>query len=897
MGRYEPEAASSSIVRLARSVVKSSDPQLVILERIPPSDEGSVLRQARALRKMWEHGAFVIISINPEASQLLDLLPECQILGSKDLLVRSIADAPKDARASIIDGFSYGIPDLVSALDSLSEDDLLSESLPHAYGDALARQVGIALRRTLADGELSARLCMLLLGSGTLADMALVFDEPPHEAVVRIDAVAPFFRIDLARGSFTTLLTDSSLEIPSLLPQLAATCAMFPNIVAACLRVLLERGAFSRAMRLFSLPGSSGAYEHALRFGPSLLDVGGSAVLSSALDALPFSPDASSRLRAMTLATSALAGEEVGDFAGSSGLEDTGGREALLFVDARRLLQGNEALVGYSGDEWSELGRRLLVHIESVQLMVQGKPGAAMRLLVANPCGARIDTASSALLCLDFEAARLLLGESGGIDVERLGRAFALLESPPFRGLEGYARCVRALRAVLSPEGDVRRVELALSQSERDGDLLVQAVALVAGCVVDLRCGAYPRAGVRSALASVVAARASLDYLVRLARLFGDIARALMGDVPEEDVPRERRDELEEIRALALAVVRADCDARSAEDVLGARVPGDSIWLLLVLSESMGAFSGLFEKVMPTSWRCALLAARQGRCPSGAAASGARAAGRLPASHVFGESEAMRGTAPIRVTLLGEFSITVHGIKILDGRVGHRHAQSMLTYLLLQRRATARRQQIISQIWPECDYVVGSNRVYQATSALRAAIAEIDHTLDPFVLGRSTKSISVDMSMVSCDVEEMRACAREAVDGEDDAAVLQMARQVERLYAGDLYSPPADHSGFVALRREELRTLYVDAMVAGADAALRLERKRTASRFAANALAVDDMREDAVIALATALRADGRDVEADVQCRRYMRRLSQATGRAPSWRLLQVMRGATSECG
>lgn len=151
--------------------------------------------------------------------------------------------------------------------------------------------------------------------------------------------------------------------------------------------------------------------------------------------------------------------------------------------------------------------------------------------------------------------------------------------------------------------------------------------------------------------------------------------------------------------------------------------------------------------------------------------------------------------------------------------------------------------------------------------------------------------------MVSCDVEEMRACAREAVDGEDDAAVLQMARQVERLYAGDLYSPPADHSGFVALRKEELRTLYVDAMVAGADAALRLERKRTASRFAANALAVDDMREDAVIALATALRADGRDMEADVQCRRYTRRLSQATGRSPSWRLLQVMRGATSECG
>ena len=86
--------------------------------------------------------------------------------------------------------------------------------------------------------------------------------------------------------------------------------------------------------------------------------------------------------------------------------------------------------------------------------------------------------------------------------------------------------------------------------------------------------------------------------------------------------------------------------------------------------------------------------------------------------------------------------------------------------------------------------------------------------------------------------------------------------------------------------------LYADAMVSGADAALRLKRVRTAARLAANALSVDDMREDAVIALVSALRASGRNAEADRRYKRYARRLSLTMGRLPSWRLRQVMRGA-----
>ena len=123
-----------------------------------------------------------------------------------------------------------------------------------------------------------------------------------------------------------------------------------------------------------------------------------------------------------------------------------------------------------------------------------------------------------------------------------------------------------------------------------------------------------------------------------------------------------------------------------------------------------------------------------------------------------------------------------------------------------------------------------------------------------------------------------------------------MARRAERLYAGDLYVPPVDATGYVMATRDELRRLYGDAMVAGSDAALRLGKKRTATRLAMNALSSDDMREDAIVSMVRALRASGRNVEADRQYQRYARRLMQAANRPPS-RLLRRVAGMGEEQG
>lgn len=888
---HDPVSAAANLVRLARSVSKASSPVIVAIDDIPASDEPEALRQANALRRMWESGAFVIFSLPPEAGQLLSFLPECSVVSSRGLLVQSVVDHGANARLKLLWCLSFGIPDLVRLLEPVSNDDLERTFLPHSYGDALSRHLSLSLRRSLTDEELRVRLCMVLLGDGTFEDLRLALDGPCDEMLSHISLVAPFFFVDPSRRSFLTLLTDEALAFPGPLARLEAAGSLFPDVVASSLRLILERGSFLRAARLFALPGSSGAYEHALRFGASLIDVGGSGVVASALEERLDSCCTEGRVQALSSAVSAACGEDIGQaalerFRGRA-IKDTGVRDALMFIDAREALRGCGPLVAYADLEWSGLGRRLLAHREAVELMMGGKPGAAMRLLLANPCGPRVETISAALLCLDHEVARLLLCDDGGRSEALVERSVEILRSSSAKGFSGYADCAMALRAALRPASNSSHIESALSRAEKSGDTVVQAISLAAGCVYDLRAGAFPRASVRSTLAVVIARRAGLDYVARVSRLLGETARFLMGDLSEGDAVDDSPDELGEVCRFAYDVMRADRDLGFLEDEYGARLPVDTLWLLVILSECLGDFSGLFEKMLPTSWRYAVSAARSSKEEAGAL----RGSGEAVFKRADGRSSPMGEEAPIRVSLLGGFCITVRGIRVLDGRVGHRNAQSMLVFLLLQRRATARRKQIMEQIWPECDYAIGANRVYQATSALRAAIAEVDPSLDPFVLGRSTRSIAINRDLVSCDVDDLRICARAASDGEDDAEIVQMARRVERLYAGDLYVPSADRTGFIAAKREELRDLYVDAMVAGSDAALRLDRKRTAARLAANALEADAMREDAVVALASALRADGRDVEADRQCRSFVRRLAQATGSVPSWRLRQVMRG------
>lgn len=886
LSSLDPDAAARLMVRTSRQACSERE-VVVAFDRVPPSDEGCVRREARALRRMWEAGIPAIFSLAPEAAQLLDLLPECVVLGSRDLLVRPVIEAGHGCRLSELRDLTWGVASLVSILLPQIDPRGNVGPLPDSYRAALGGLVSKALRLSQPDEMVRLRLAMILLGDGTHLDLERVLGTVPDDLLEAVRSDVAIMEVSDSLASFKCLQGWSGLLVSSSLSELSATCALFPDVCSSCIEVLVGRASYRRAAELFGLPGSERCYEDVIRCASGFLDVGGSSLVVRAAQSV----DATAVVGTERAALVCRAAAAVGDAAFDATPDrvdafDLGDRDLRLFVEARRALRAQPSLVPYEEGHWEPLERRLLIHREVCDLLARGRLSAAMRILVANPEERAVPSVSTALLRVDFEVARLLLCDRRANDESGLTAAVALLRSEGARGFENYASCVSVMRSVLCKEGkadaDVGRL---VARAERAGDALAQVVGLLAGCILDLRSGAYARANVRSTLASVVSRRARLDYLARVGGLFGEVAHFLLGESVSDDGRPQPADDLGSVCLLVRETMALGVEAVVADGAFLRGVPRDALWVLLVLSEGMGELSARLRETIPSAWEHALSVARPNweLDEDSARLSLGRENPRL--------GRAGREEPPVELRLLGGFALYVHGVRVLDERLEHRNAKSLLAFLALQRGGSARRYQIVEQVWPDSDYASGFNRAYQATSAVRSAVAAVDRGLDPFVISRSTKAVTLDPSLVRCDVDEFRLCAREAADGTDDRTTLEMARRAERLYAGDLYLPAVDATGCVARARDELRGLYADAMVAGSDAALRLGQRRTAVRLAASALSTDELREDAAIALVRALRASGRNAEAEHQYRRFSRRLLQVAHRPPSKMLRRAAGG------
>ena len=571
-----------------------------------------------------------------------------------------------------------------------------------------------------------------------------------------------------------------------------------------------------------------------------------------------------------------------------TGKED---RDVLMLIDARKVLRGEPLSRGLFDDDWTPCGQRLLVHREACDLMAQGRFTAALRVLLANPVLEGEPTVSSALLRLDLELARVMLCDVAAEPEEELRRSRELLDRSALQGLSGYGALQDVVHALLTgnPAGASEADEL-VARAERQGDALVQAVALVAGCLFDLRRGAGARAHVRSLLAVTVAHHAGSEYLARVARLVDAVARHLLGERVELEIEVPAKDDLDRVSALVAEALRAEDNALGDALPEMAAPPREALWLLLALCEGMGDFSALLRREIPVSWRQTLLSARVAWPQEGEALGRAKFDATEAGDALTGSASG----APISLCLLGKFSVSVNGVRADEAELGHRNVIPLLEYLALQEGAAVKRYQVVEQVWPDCDYATGFNKIYQATSSLRSTLGSMGVKAHPFVSSRASRTMALNTNVIHCDVDEFRLCARGATDSIDDVRAVEMARRAEQLYRGDLFVPPVDATGFVSATRKRLRALYADAMVAGADAALRLGKRRTAARLAGNAMLVDDQREDAVIALVQALRSSGRDAEANQHYRRYAQQLAQTVQRQPS-RLLRRAAGEVEE--
>lgn len=886
-----PEATAAQLVRMARNVSRMDNGVVVGLDELPAADEACVRREARALHRMWESGASIVFSLSPEARQLLEALPECVVVGAYDLLVRAIVAASRSDPLYEVRTLTRGIPSLVRGLRVVDTSGATELVVPSSYYDALSRLVSLSLRVTLTEGDLRARLAMLLLGQGRVRDLEQVLGGADDELLASLRGDAPLFGVSERLDSFVCLRSDTTTLLTSCFPALSSSCALFPDVGLACAELLVKRDAYARAAIVIGMVPDQSALDLVIASGSGFIEAGEMALVSEAVEKRASLDDGRSQALARVVANLGNKTEPLllaqREAAFRVSIEDEEGRAIALFAAARQALRGGLTTCVSSKGMQDALGQRLLLHQEACGLMARGHLSAALDLLAARQCPKSQRGTSVALLSCDLAMTRLLLLDSSASTEEVLAQTRETFRASGLPGLEGYPDCLEVMASLLSAddEGAAEADALAV-RAERGGDTPVRVLALVAGCVFDVRRGAYSRAHVRAALAQVIARSAHLDYLGRVASLFGLVAPFSLGERDDsERIEEPKDDDLGVVCALVGEVITSRGDSALACDRIAPDVPRDALWLLFVLTEGMGEFSELLREQIPPSWARTLLRARGARRGPSYAKAGSSPV--LVPAHPAPGAEGR--AAPLEIHLLGGFEMRVRGSQVPEWKLDRRNAKSMIAFLALQRGGTARRHRIVEQVWPESDYTSGFNKVYQATSTVRAAVSELDEDLDPFVMSRSSKSVTLNMSLVSCDVDEFRACAREASDGEGDARAVAMARRAEKLYEGDLYVPLMDATGALAAARRELRTLYIDAMVAGADAALRLGQKRTSVRLATDAILADDMREDALIVLVQALRASGRNAEADQHYRSYTHRLAQASSRPPSRMLRQAV--------
>ncbi len=889
-GGVGPDSAYDSIIRAARDAYAKSlntrEPSVVALNLLPPCDELEAGRIAHAIERLLKSNCEVIVSMLPEARQIIEGLPAHLLLTAADLCDVSAIARDGSGFVASGEGFTRGIPVLARSLLSY-KGDFRASSLPQAYWDVLGKLVEAGMRDSLCEDELRLRFAIAVLGRGSHSELERALGLVDHDLLYDLSLWAPLYGVDVEAGSFSCLTAHSHQWSNGDLPAFAALAARQQPLLGECLSVLGEREDYDRMAAMLRFASEATASRIAAEWAPELVDAGYVRQVSAAIASAKGMAADNPRLILIDQMVIALTSErtgtvaDVGQLCGRFPSADEGASLCLAMIGLReqlRTLSGSEVILGGSR---SGLRTRLEVHRGALEAMMSGRFGRALELLMPFASNGDISSVTGCLLRADLAAAQIFACGASWNDRGDLAACKEYLTSRGYFGLLGYVWGLELIAEALctSPAGTSGLIR---SKAAKSGDLLIKALALVSEAF-----GLLHRKPSAYILAAVSAARnackeLSWTYGARVCGVLNQVAHFQLGECAGLYVVGEN----DGVGAVSEVVGELAHDARTGVVPAAAKVrpvPVDELWLIIALCDGMGEVSYALEDQIPVEWRRALDVARKNslnvtKLLGGIGGSGSAARARDMVS---------RG---VRITVFGGFSLIADGKKVSDWYLGVRDAKPLLEFLALQPGHVASREHIALMLWPEVsDKAKARQKVYSATAAARKALLKHGFKGDVFSSNKATKSVGLTSDVVSCDVDDFICHANAAIDGAGDVRICDSALKAEGLYAGDLCILSDDQSGYLAMRREELRRLYADSMVAGGEAALRLDKKRLAARFANDALYIDELREDAMALLIRALRRSGRGDEALRRYKRFAVKLAEATGRMPSAALQAAM--------
>ena len=912
------ETACRKFTRYCRDVVRTlpqEQRKLIVFDGIAPADESEAAKEGRSINRLVQAGADVVMCLLPESEQLAEQLPGSVCLRADDLLFRPACD---DDLASRLTG---GIPALVSALRSDVAMGEQMSCLAPRYLSAAASLVERSLRPQLSDEEFRTRLAMILLGSGTIEEVAIVAGRCDVEQLAWLKRDVPLLGIDSSNRSFAccSFQFDEVLEhcVGALLEAAAAEREL---VVRAC-GVLASRGDFRRSATVCRMCSSREDMARVCStWGVSYVIAGEVAMVRDAIDAthMPKGPvDARSLLSETAVVSVTGTCSELDEkverlsslrLSSSSEMRLAQGVDILRSCrDVLRCPRTATRILSCEPDD--KAGLACLDHLKIMRLLASGRFGEAYARM-SNEVAIRGPRSIPELcLCDDLVLAIAL---SGGVpdDKERhlMDRATAFSERLSIKSIQIYHDAIMAIpRALMSSDCETGVIEDAAIKAERQGDSFMQAICLAACAVADVRARALSRAHVRAQRSAEIARALGEEYIASSAELVDAIALELLGEIGSFTSYCRHNERPDDLALIGYVTAQAlgELNEHDGDAVIpaGTPYPRDALWALRLVAFDCPEIWEMMRELVPPSWSEALRVQRTRREAELSRPVVDPYEGGLTETSssplCVGEQTEMLPTKAVqhklRISLLGGFSLEFNGRRLGESILDRRRAHDLLVLLAVVPGHRLRRYRAIEVLWPRDDYYRSVRKLYEATGEARKRLMGVCGE-DTILSDRTQGSVGLDLSVVSCDIDEFERAAHNAIaeDG-DDFKVLEHARRMVRIYS----TGPDEHLSalgqMVAGRCQELQTLYVDGAVAAGEAALRLGKAKLAVRYAEDAHRLGGLREDAMILLVRALKASGRRHEIPELYRRYACELVEKRGLPPSSSLRRAVEIALGE--
>jgi DNA-binding SARP family transcriptional activator len=210
--------------------------------------------------------------------------------------------------------------------------------------------------------------------------------------------------------------------------------------------------------------------------------------------------------------------------------------------------------------------------------------------------------------------------------------------------------------------------------------------------------------------------------------------------------------------------------------------------------------------------------------------------------------------APLEIRLLGRFRVLRHGKELPATTFGGRLPRTLVRVLAVRRGRLVPRDVLADILWGEAAPADPNANLDVLVSRARRAL------VDPELIVRGASGYAlVDDRRVRVDVEAFRAAVlegREHVARNDDARALHAFQRALDAWSGE---PLAEdfYADWAQPYRLELQRLHLEALEAGARAALRLGDSTQATQLAEMAIVRDPLREPAHLLFMEALAAAG----------------------------------------